>query len=126
MLAWKILCNARARFTMMHLRLGLTQISPTTAFYFSMESGHVSENDEEQGDFLNFSDEIVQLPTIKQSGTTELDFQGLLALPLKLHEDLKNGCGGQLWPAGMVLANYMLRRQKNSMQGKTMYVQSSL
>ena len=91
-----------------------------------MESEHVSENGEQQGDFLNFSDDIVELPTIKQSGTTELDFQGLLPLPLKLHEDLKKGCGGQLWPAGMVLANYMLRRQKTSVQGKTMYVRSSL
>ena len=90
-----------------------------------MENGLASENDEEQGDFLNFGEDIVRLPTIKQPGTVELDFDRLLAPPLKLHEDLKNGCGGQLWPAGIVLANYILRKQRGSVQGKTMYVRTS-
>jgi hypothetical protein len=46
----------------------------------------------------------------------------VLSPPLKVHEDLKNGCGGQLWPAGMVLGKYMLRKHKDDIAGKTMYV----
>ncbi|KAK5104113.1 Protein-lysine N-methyltransferase efm6 [Lithohypha guttulata] len=44
----------------------------------------------------------------KAAGTTSTDFDGLLPKPLLLHEDLKEGCGGQLWPAGVTLAKYML------------------
>lgn len=88
-----------------------------------MENGHISDNDEEQGDFLNFSEDLVELPNIKVAGTSEVDFDGLLAKPLKLHEDLKEGCGGQLWPAGMVLAKYVLRRHKESLEGRTMSVE---
>ncbi|KAJ5934661.1 hypothetical protein N7466_004208 [Penicillium verhagenii] len=46
----------------------------------------------------------------KLAGTTSLDFDGSLKEPLLLKEDLKNGCGGQLWPAGMVLAKYFLHQ----------------
>lgn len=88
-----------------------------------MKNGHVSERDEERGDFLNFSEDLVQLPNIKVAGTSEIDFDGLLDQPLRLHEDLKEGCGGQHWPAGMVLAKYMLRRRRNSLDGKTMSVE---
>ena len=43
--------------------------------------------------------------------TTSLDFDGLLSEPLILHEDLQEGCGGQLWPAGMTLAKYLLQHR---------------
>ena len=59
---------------------------------------------------------------IKSAGISEVDFDGLLSPPLRLHEDLKNGCGGQLWPAGMVLGKYMLRMKKEDLVGKSMYV----
>lgn len=49
----------------------------------------------------------------KAAGTTSTRFGGLLRQPLLLHEDLKGGCGGQLWPAGMTLARYMLRYHQN-------------
>lgn len=45
----------------------------------------------------------------RSAATTSTDFDGLLSKPLLLQEDLKNGCGGQLWPAGMTLAKYMLK-----------------
>ena len=45
----------------------------------------------------------------KSAGTTQADFDGLLSEPLLLHEDLKEGCGGQLWPAGITLTKYMLK-----------------
>lgn len=96
--------------------------SPTRSHFKVMENGYVAENDEKPGDFLNFSEDLVQLPNIKSAGTSEVDFDGLLSEPLKLYEDLKGGCGGQLWAAGMVLAKYMLRRHRTSLEGKTMLV----
>ncbi|KAJ9298002.1 hypothetical protein DTO271G3_4223 [Paecilomyces variotii] len=55
----------------------------------------------------------------KTAGTTNIDFDGLLSEPLVLQEDLKEGCGGQLWPAGIVLSKYMLRRHQSDLRGKT-------
>ena len=79
-----------------------------------------SESEEENNDFLGISTDLVELPVIKQAGTSSLDFDGVLSSPIKIHENLANGCGGQLWPAGMVLAKYLLRRQKDSFKDKSM------
>ncbi|KAL8392662.1 hypothetical protein RB595_002746 [Gaeumannomyces hyphopodioides] len=57
--------------------------------------------------------DLTPLPEYKKAGTTTLDFDGLLSAPLRLHEDLSSGCGGQLWPAGMVLATHMLRYHRD-------------
>ncbi|AEO55864.1 hypothetical protein MYCTH_2124828 [Thermothelomyces thermophilus ATCC 42464] len=65
---------------------------------------------------LAFGEDLAPLPEYKAAGTTEVDFSGLLGEPLKLHEDLKSGCGGQLWPAGMVLAKHMLRYHRERLQ----------
>jgi protein N-lysine methyltransferase METTL21A len=65
--------------------------------------------------------DLAPLPEIKSAVTTALDFSGLLSEPLRLHEDLKTGCGGQLWPAGMVLATHMLRYHKDDLQDERMY-----
>ncbi|KAI1431274.1 putative methyltransferase-domain-containing protein [Xylaria sp. CBS 124048] len=64
--------------------------------------------------------DLAPLPAYKAAGTTETDFDGLLpsGKSLRLHEDLTNGCGGQLWPAGMTLARYMLRYHAGSLAGK--------
>jgi hypothetical protein len=72
-------------------------------------------------DGLSISEDLVPPRPIKHPGTTEISFKGLLDPPLKLHEDLKEGCGGQLWPAGKVLAEYLLRRI-GSLDRKTMFV----
>ena len=64
---------------------------------------------------LDFGEDLAPLPEYKEAGTTQVDFSGLLDEPLKLHEDLKSGCGGQLWPAGMVLAKHMLRYQRDKL-----------
>ncbi|EWC45848.1 hypothetical protein DRE_04855 [Drechslerella stenobrocha 248] len=37
----------------------------------------------------------------------------LTKAPLQLIEDLSNGCGGQLWPAGIRLAKYFISRYRN-------------
>ncbi|KAK5661469.1 hypothetical protein OQA88_11371 [Cercophora sp. LCS_1] len=67
-------------------------------------------------DPLAFDEELTPLPEYKPAGDTALDFSGLLAEPVKLHEDLKSGCGGQLWPAGMVLAKHMLRYHREELK----------
>jgi protein N-lysine methyltransferase METTL21A len=77
---------------------------------------------EDEGTFFHISEDLVQSAEIKAAGTSVADFDGLLAKPLRLHEDLANGCGGQLWPAGMVLAKYMLRRPRDFLKDKSMFV----
>ncbi|KAF3917509.1 hypothetical protein ABW21_db0207042 [Orbilia brochopaga] len=44
--------------------------------------------------------------------TTTLDGT-LTKVPLQLIEDLTNGCGGQLWPAGVRLAKYFISRYRD-------------
>jgi hypothetical protein len=80
---------------------------------------HYSEVDDDE--FFNLSEDLVRPAQIKAAGIAEVHFNGLLVNPLKLHEDLKNGCGGQLWPAGMVLSKYMLQRCKDLVKGKTVF-----
>lgn len=62
-------------------------------------------------DVFSISTSLVPEQTHKTAGTTNLDFDGLLSKPLVLHEDLQEGCGGQLWPAGMTLAKYLLQNR---------------
>jgi hypothetical protein len=70
---------------------------------------------------LTISEDLTPLPTYKFASTASISFSNLLEPPLRLHEDLKSGCGGQLWPAGMVLAHHMLRYHRNSMKDARMY-----
>ncbi|KAE9377974.1 hypothetical protein N431DRAFT_500704 [Stipitochalara longipes BDJ] len=64
---------------------------------------------------LSIGEDFTPAPTYKTASTTSIDFSGLLQPPLQLREDLKTGCGGQLWPAGMVLAQQMLRYHRDSL-----------
>jgi len=79
------------------------------------------DSDDERADFLNFGQDLVEQSTLKASGTSSIHFDGLINPPLQLHEDLAGGCGGQLWPAGMVLAKYMLMKHNQTLDGKTMF-----
>ncbi|KAK3378590.1 putative methyltransferase-domain-containing protein [Podospora didyma] len=64
-----------------------------------------------------FDEELTPVPDYKRAANTaSINFSGLLDEPLKLYEDLKSGCGGQLWPAGMVLAKHMLRYHRDKLQ----------
>jgi len=83
-----------------------------------------SDSDSDTKEFDGFvNTDLIEVREQKAPGTTEVDFDGLLHTKLKLHEDLKEGCGGQLWPAGMVLGKYMLRdEQLSSLVGKQMSV----
>jgi hypothetical protein len=71
---------------------------------------------------LAMGENLAPLPEYKAATTTALDFDRLLAQPLKLHEDLKTGCGGQLWPAGIVLAKHMLRYHREKLDKARMWV----
>jgi hypothetical protein len=75
---------------------------------------------------LAIGESLTPLPTYKAASTTSISFAGLLDPPLKLHEDLKTGCGGQLWPAGMVLSQQMLRYHRTALQKARMCVLSQL
>jgi hypothetical protein len=69
---------------------------------------------------FELSHDLVHFAVIKQAGITKIGFNGYLETPIKLHEDLTNGCGGQLWPAGMVLAKYMLSQHSKELRGRSM------
>ena len=65
-----------------------------------------------------FASSYVPEREARAPSVTSIDFKGLLTEPLQLHEDLANGCGGQLWPAGMTLARYILQYH-HDLQNKT-------
>lgn len=79
------------------------------------------EADDNGFDFA-ISEDLVQSPTHRAPATGTLDFDGLLQPALQLHQDLANGNGGQAWPAGVVLAKYLLRRKRDELKGASMSV----
>lgn len=80
---------------------------------------------EETDSFLSVTEELVPSLPPNLPTTTTLDFSGLLTPPLILQTDLKEGCGGQLWPAGRVLAKYLVQCKMDELRGKTMFVRSN-
>ncbi|GAM87311.1 hypothetical protein ANO11243_053330 [Dothideomycetidae sp. 11243] len=79
--------------------------------------------DDSESSFLDntfhVSEDLVQSPQHKAAGSSDvLALNHLLPphTPLRLHQDLKEGCGGQLWPAGEILARYLLTRQSDAFQ----------
>lgn len=71
-------------------------------------------------DPVDISEDLTPLPTLKAAGTTHIDFDGVLSRPLKLHEDVRTGCGGQTWPAGLVLGKHMLRYHREKLRQSRM------
>ncbi|KAI5467160.1 putative methyltransferase-domain-containing protein [Mariannaea sp. PMI_226] len=67
-------------------------------------------------DPVDISEDISPLPSMKARGTTNVDFDGFLSQPLQLLEDVRTGCGGQTWPAGMLLAKHMLRYHRDRLK----------
>ncbi|RDW91212.1 protein-lysine N-methyltransferase EFM6 [Coleophoma crateriformis] len=65
---------------------------------------------------LAIGEDLTPLPAYKAASTASIHFSSLLSPPLLLHEDLANGCGGQLWPAGMVLAQHILRYHRDGLK----------
>lgn len=73
----------------------------------------ISRSPSPENDVFAISSTLVPERVAKVASTTTIDFDHLLHPPLLLHEDLQNGCGGQLWPAGMTLSKYVLSHHKN-------------
>ena len=70
---------------------------------------------------IKISEDLVPQPLPQASDILSLPFTGLLHPPLLLQTNQAE-CGGQLWPAGMVLADYLLRDKKEELRAKTMFV----
>lgn len=69
---------------------------------------------------MDVSEDLTPLPTLKVKGNTDITFDGQLSRPLKYYEDVRSGCGGQTWPAGMVLGKHMLRYHRDELQNARM------
>lgn len=78
-----------------------------------------------ESDSFALGEDLVQSPTHQTASTTTYDFDGLLESPLVLHQDLRNGNGGQVWPAGMILASYLLRRKRDELRQASMFVHTA-
>jgi protein N-lysine methyltransferase METTL21A len=75
-----------------------------------------------ENDVFAISTTLIPERSNKSASTTSITFDNLLpsTAPLLLHEDLQEGCGGQLWPAGMVLSKYMLKyHREDSLKAKS-------
>ncbi|KAF4591695.1 Nicotinamide N-methyltransferase [Ophiocordyceps camponoti-floridani] len=68
---------------------------------------------------VSVSEDLMPLPMLKQPGIASIDFDGQLSTPLLYHEDVRAGCGGQTWPAGLVLAKHMLRYHGDELHDAT-------
>ncbi|EQL01170.1 hypothetical protein G6O67_001001 [Ophiocordyceps sinensis] len=79
----------------------------------------MSRSPSPQLDPIAVSEELAPLPSLKQAGSDTIDFDGQLDRPLKYHQDVRAGCGGQMWPAGLVLAKHMLRYRRREIQDAT-------
>lgn len=95
-------------------------ITNTTPYFSSTEPG--SPADDSDNSQLLIGESLVPVRERKHAGTTVVTLDGLLKEPLHLKEDLKQGCGGQLWPAGLLLSRYMLEEHATDLAGKTMFV----
>lgn len=73
-------------------------------------------------DAFDVSEDFVASPQHTAATTKAVDFDGLLGTPLLLHEDPKEGNGGLLWIAGMILSKYLLRRKIAELQKSSMLV----
>jgi protein N-lysine methyltransferase METTL21A len=73
-----------------------------------------------ENDVFGIDETIVPAQVRKTAGNTAISLDGLLDPPLLLYEDVQDGCGGQLWPAGMVLSRYMLTCHKDDLADKAM------
>ena len=71
---------------------------------------------------LEISEHLVASPQHRQASTHSVDFEGLLSPPLLLHEDPKHGNGGFMWPAGLILAKYLLRCRRRELHQRSMLV----
>lgn len=92
----------------------------THTYFSSTQPG--SPADDSDNSQLLIGESLIPVRERKHAGTTIVTIDGLLKEPLQLKEDLKEGCGGQVWPAGLLLSRYMLEEHATDLVGKTMFV----
>ena len=80
----------------------------------------MSPMDHDADPFLTSMDDLVSQPRQEIPTIVPLSFGGLLDPPLRIQTD-QTECGGKTWPAGMVLAEYLLGEKRHEMGGKTMF-----
>ncbi|KAI5240859.1 hypothetical protein E4T42_08245 [Aureobasidium subglaciale] len=76
-------------------------------------------SDDERNGVFDIGEELVPVREQEHIGVMTVDLEGLLQTPLRLEEDLTKGCGGMLWPAGMVMAKYLMRQDRDLFRDKT-------
>lgn len=79
----------------------------------------------EELSILSISEDLVPSTVPTPSQEVILAFDGLLNPPLVLQTN-ETECGGKLWPAGMALAEYLLRNKMDEAEGKKMFVRSNV
>lgn len=79
----------------------------------------------EELSLLSISEDLVPSTGETPSQEVILAFDGLLCPPLVLQTN-ETECGGKLWPAGIVLAEYLLRNKMDEIVGKKMFVRSNV
>ncbi|KAJ6440297.1 Nicotinamide N-methyltransferase [Purpureocillium lavendulum] len=77
---------------------------------------NMSRSSSPELDPVAVSEDLTPLPSLKQAGNSAIDFDGQLDAPLKVREDVRSGCGGQTWPAGLVLGKHMLRYHREELR----------
>ncbi|KAF2150594.1 hypothetical protein K461DRAFT_295858 [Myriangium duriaei CBS 260.36] len=90
----------------------MTTLAPSTAPDLQDASSSPLLDDE-----FHVSEDLVQSRQRQAAGSSDVaELNHLLPpdTPLRLHQDLKEGCGGQLWPAGMVLSKYLLTQRREA------------
>ena len=76
-------------------------------------------NDSSDSEVEPLSEGFIPSAARLEARITEIDFDGLLSPPLKLHEDLTRGCGGMIWQAGNTLAKYVIQNyDSEKLKGK--------
>ncbi len=98
---------------------------PENSIYSAMATSSNSMSDSTDAFFMVTEGLVPSIPR-KFPTTTIVDFSGLLTAPLVLETDLKEGCGGELWPAGKVLAKYLIQCKMDDLRGKSMFVCSDV
>lgn len=72
---------------------------------------------------FDISESLVDARPQETPRLTTVDLDGLLqASPLRIQQNATEGCGGRIWPAGVVLGKYMLRKYADRLEGKHMFV----
>lgn len=76
-----------------------------------------------EDNLLAISEDLAPSSALPSSRIITLSFSGLLSPPLQIQTNVSQ-CGGQLWPAGMVLSEYLIRHHLDDLRGKKMFVRS--